>query len=220
MPRAEPDADRRQLEAGIRDASRPLAPSRRPPCQAQRCRVRLALDRRRKTPRSRRRAGGVAVEIDEDIVALQLNLVGAQRYRAGRRLHGAGRDMERAEVQAALDDVAVEKALGEACGGVGAFVVGDVKRAAEIEHGEPAVADFEGLGRVRRNLGLRADPNHRFRHHTFLHAFLAAAIRAASLGAAALCDTRPRRAAGPGGPYSGSLDLLSMSGAKAHLSAR
>src|ERR1051326_689097 len=111
MPRAEQDADRQPPEVRIRYALPPRAPSPRPPYRAQRYRDRWALDRRRTACRSRRRAGGVAVEIDEHVVALQLHLVGAQRYRRRGRLHGAGRYMERGEMQEALDDVAVQYAL-------------------------------------------------------------------------------------------------------------
>ena len=65
----------------------------------------------------------------QNVVALQHHLIGAQRERARRRLHGAGLHVEGAEMQAALDDVVLEDAVGEACRGVGAFVVGDVELA-------------------------------------------------------------------------------------------
>ena len=76
---------------------------------------------------SGRLSGRVLVEIDENVVALQHHLIGPQRQRARRRLHGAGLHVEGAEMQAALDDAILEEAVGEARRGVGAFVVRDVE---------------------------------------------------------------------------------------------
>ncbi len=59
----------------------------------------------------------------------------------------------------AFDDVALERAFGEARRGVGAFVVGDIKRAADIEDREPPVIDIERPGAFRRDVGLRANPH-------------------------------------------------------------
>lgn len=121
-----------------------------------------ALDRR--AINSRRRAGGVTIEVDIDIVALQHHFIGAQRDLAGRRFDLSGLHVEGAEMHAAFDDVAFQEAVGEARRGMGAFVVGDVELALDIVHREPAVADLEGLHRFRRDVGLRTNPNDVFRH--------------------------------------------------------
>ncbi len=66
--------------------------------------------------------------------------------------------------------VALQHAVGEARRRVGAFVVGDIELAADIEDREPLVADVEGLHRLRRNIGLPAHPYDVFRlfsHRTF-----------------------------------------------------
>src|SRR5580704_5854183 len=86
---------------------------------------------------SRRLAGSIALGIDVNVAALQHDLVGAQRNLAGRRLHRSGRDMEGAEMHTALDHVAFQHAVGKACRGMGAFVVGDVELAADIVDREP-----------------------------------------------------------------------------------
>ena len=81
------------------------------------------------SPHSRRLAGGVAVEVDLDLVALQHHFIGAQRDLAGWRFHRAGFYVEGAEMHAALDHIAFQEAVGEARRGMGALVVGDVERA-------------------------------------------------------------------------------------------
>ena len=67
---------------------------------------------------------------------------------ANRRIHDlAGFDIERAVVEIALHDVAVDVTLVQQAGAVGTQVVGDIKLAAEIEHGErkPFLLDPDGL---------------------------------------------------------------------------
>ena len=73
---------------------------------------------------------------------------------AGRLHHFAGRDMECAEVHAALDHVALDHAVGQARRRMGAFVVGDVEGAVDVIDRKPIGADLERLDGARRHIGL------------------------------------------------------------------
>ena len=115
--------------------------------------------------------GGVAAQIGEDAVVPEHDLIGAQRHLAGRLHHLAGGDMECAKVYAALDHVALDHAVGQARRRMGAFVVGDVKRAVDVIDRKPVGADLERLDGARRNIGLSADADHTiptFRHQRAL----------------------------------------------------
>ena len=127
-------ADRRRQRVSRRDARPRRAPSPHRPCRGPQWQGQAA---RPAFLPSGRLSGRVLVEIDENIVALQHHLIGAQRERARRRLHRAGLHVEGAGMQAALDDAVFEEAVGEARRGVGAFVVGDVELALEVVDGEP-----------------------------------------------------------------------------------
>ena len=84
----------------------------------------------------------------QHLAVLDRHLVGAQRDEARRRHGLAGFHVERAEVQRALDDVAVEDAVCETRGAMRALVIGGVERAADVVDRERRRADLILLHRV------------------------------------------------------------------------
>ena len=69
----------------------------------------------------------LSIHLDEHRAALDRGRIGLHRDHAGRRHHLAGLDVELAVVEVALDHVAVDVALRQRAGAVGAGVVGDVE---------------------------------------------------------------------------------------------
>ena len=63
-------------------------------------------------------------------------------------------------MHAALDDVALDHAVGQARRGMGAFIVGDVKGAFDVVDRKPVGADLECLDGARRHIGLSANADH------------------------------------------------------------
>ena len=103
-------------------------------------------------------------KVDEHLAVLHLGPVGLEIDEAG-RLHGlAARHVERAEVQAALDYVALEYPVGEVGRGMGAARLGSVKGAVDIVDGHNLVADIEALDVAGRDIGGGADGNRIFCH--------------------------------------------------------
>ena len=69
-----------------------------------------------------------------------------------------------AEVQAALDHVPLQDAIGEIGGGMGAARLGGIERAVDIVDGDDLVADFEALDAAGRKIGRGADGDGVFCH--------------------------------------------------------
>jgi len=113
---------------------------------------------RRRSRRCRRR------EIDEHLPVLDRGAEGVEIDEAGRLHRLAGAHVERAEMQAALDDVAVEDAVGEVGGGVGAARLGGIEGAVDIVDGDELAADLEALDAAGRQIGGGADGNGIFGH--------------------------------------------------------
>jgi len=76
----------------------------------------------------------------------------------------------------AFDDIALKQAVGEARRSMGAFVVGDIEPAADIEDREPLVGDIERPHRFRLDFGLRANPYDVIGHSPVLKPFLFSAV--------------------------------------------
>src|SRR5207248_6040493 len=74
-----------------------------------------------------------------------------------RRFDASGRNVERPAVEIALDDLAVDLALGKGSGTVRARIVGDEEPSAEIEHGEDQSVALDLDGRALGHFGGRAE---------------------------------------------------------------
>ena len=100
-------------------------------------------DRRLRVGRgSRRRRRRRRVEVDKHLAVADLGLEGLERDEAGRLRRLAARHVERAEVEAALDHVAVEGAVGEVGDAVGAARLGGVVGAVDVVDRDELVADL------------------------------------------------------------------------------
>src|SRR5437763_6504106 len=97
--------------------------------------------------RSRRRR---LIEVDEDVAVANLDPKGLQREEAGGFDRLSGRHMKLAEVEAALDFLAVERPLGEVGGGVGAARLGGVERAVDVVDRHELVPDLAADDAVLR----------------------------------------------------------------------
>src|SRR5436190_14793302 len=93
-----------------------------------------------------RQIAGLRSDFDEHLFALDHGFVGLHRDHAGRVHNLAGFDVERAVVEIALDDVAIDIALVQQAGAVGAEIVGDVELAVQVEHGELQIVGLDPNG--------------------------------------------------------------------------
>src|SRR4051812_2718334 len=78
----------------------------------------------------------LSIHVDKHRAALDRRGIGLHRDHAGWRHDLPGFDVELAVVEVALDHVAVDEALRQRAGAVGAGVVGDVKLPVDIEDGD------------------------------------------------------------------------------------
>src|SRR5262245_26606917 len=72
------------------------------------------------------------VEVDKNLAVAHLGLEGLERDEAGRLYRLAARHVEGAEVEIALDHVAVERAIGEVGHAVGAARLGGIIGAVDV----------------------------------------------------------------------------------------
>ena len=118
-------------------------------------------------PRAPRRLRGCRrrrFEVDQHLAVFHLGAEGLEIDEAG-RLHGlAGRHVECAEVQAALDHVPLQDAIGEIGGGMGAARLGRIEGAVDVVDGYDLVADLEALDVAGRKVGCGADGDRVFCH--------------------------------------------------------
>jgi len=99
------------------------------------------------------------LQIDQHLAVLHLGLVGLEIDEAGRLHRLAARHVKRAEVKAAFDRVAVERAIGEIGKPMGAARLGGVEGAADIVDRDELVADLAADHAVLRDIGNGADGN-------------------------------------------------------------
>src|SRR5256885_7838588 len=85
--------------------------------------------------------------------------IGLHRNRAGRQHHFAGANIELSLVKIALDNVAIDKALRQRAGAMGAMIVGDVKLPVDIEHRkfEAGLLDLDRHARSHVGRGAQFD---------------------------------------------------------------
>src|SRR5262245_41551410 len=111
----------------------------------------------------RRRRCCRRVEVDEHLAVAHLGLEGLERDEAGRFRRLAARHMEFAEVEGALDLLAVERAVGEVGHAMGAARLGGVVGPVYVVDGDQLVADLATDDAVLRDIGGGADLNGRHR---------------------------------------------------------
>ena len=87
-------------------------------------------------------AGDLSSDFDEHFAVLHDGRVGLDRDHARRRHYLAGLDVELAVMKIALNDVAIDKALGQRARTMGTGVVGDVVLAVKIEYRDGQAAGF------------------------------------------------------------------------------
>src|SRR4029077_17162854 len=105
------------------------------------------------------RGGRRGRKVDEYLTVPHLGAEGLEIGEAGCLHRLPARHVERAEVQAALDDVAFQHAVGEVCGGVGAARLRGVESAVDVVDGHELVAHLEALHGARGQIGDGADGN-------------------------------------------------------------
>ena len=96
--------------------------------------------------------GGVVGEVDEDLVAFDAEFEGSGGE-AGDVGAGAVGELERPEVAAAEDGVAVDVAEVEGLAHVWAVIVDGVELLAYVEEGDAVFTDGEGLGLALGDVG-------------------------------------------------------------------
>ena len=119
---------------------------------------------RSRTPRRSRGRRRRRFQVDHHLAILHFGAEGLEIDEAGRLHRLAGRHVERTEVQAAFDHVALQDAVGEIGGGMGAARLGGIERAVDIVDGDDLVADFEALDAAGRKIGRGADGDGVFCH--------------------------------------------------------
>src|SRR6266487_3006936 len=102
---------------------------------------------------SGRRGRRRGVEVDEHLAVADLRLVGLERDEAGRLDRLSTRDVKLAEVEAAIDLIAFEHAVGEVGEPVGAAAFRRIERAADIVDRDQLVADLAADHAVLRHVG-------------------------------------------------------------------
>ena len=129
------------------------------------------MPRRRCKPRPGRRTA----QINEHLPIFDLGAVGFQIGKAGGLHRLAAGDMERPEMQTALDDIPFQHAVCEIGEGMRTASFGRVEGSINIVQCDELVTDLEGLHCAWRNIRSGADRDEVFCHdltewsETFLH---------------------------------------------------
>src|SRR5258705_13219301 len=113
-------------------------------------RAKELVDPNRRLGFCRRRRG---IEVDEALTVAHLGLVGLECDEAGRLRGLAARHMEFAEMEGALDLLAVERSVGEVGHAVGAARLGGVVGPVDVVDGDELVADLAADHAVRGDIG-------------------------------------------------------------------
>src|SRR5258705_6836526 len=100
-----------------------------------------------------RRGWGRGIEVDEALTVADLGLEGLERDEAGRLRGLAARHMEFAEMEGALDLLAVDRSVGEVGHAVGAARLGGVVGPVDVVDGDELVADLAADHAIHGNIG-------------------------------------------------------------------